>query len=153
MHDQAIIPHLCVSPAAEAIDFYKRAFGFEEIHRLPSPDGKILHCELRLGDAWFMLADEFPNMGTGSPRSPRTLNGSTVTIHINAPNVDAAFDRAVKAGARVSMPVADMFWGDRYGKLIDPFGHHWSISTHKEDVSPEEMKKRADALFKNWGKK
>ncbi len=142
-----LIPHLVVTPAAEAIEFYKKAFGFSETMRMSRPDGGVLHCRMQLGDHAIMLADEWPNMGGCS--SPKKLGGSSVTIHINTPDVDALFNQAVEAGATVTMPVADMFWGDRYGKLVDPFGHHWSIATHKEDVSPEEAKRRAAELFKN----
>ena len=139
-----IVPHLVLRGAAEAIEFYKRAFGFEEAGRLNAPDGKVLHCELRLGGWPLMLADEFPMAGC---RSPAALGGSSVTIHLDVPDVDAAFARATAAGAKVTMPPADMFWGARYGQLADPFGHHWSLSTHKEDVPFEEMKRRAAALF------
>jgi PhnB protein len=143
-----IVPHLTLDRGVEAIDFYKRAFGFEEAHRMPGPGGKIMHCELRLGESVIFLADEFPEMG-GSCRSPKTLGGSTVTIHVESPDVDAAFARATQAGATAIMPPMDMFWGDRYCKLADPFGHHWSLSTHKEDLTHEEMKKRGEAFFKN----
>jgi PhnB protein len=146
---QKIVPHLSVTPAAEAIEFYKRAFGFEEVGRLHMM-GKVGHAELRLGDMVLFLADEFPGMG-GS-QSPKTLGGTTVTIHLDSPDVDKAYDRAIKAGATALMPPADMFWGDRYGKLQDPFGHQWSIATHKEDVPPEDMQRRMDEAMKNWKK-
>ncbi len=147
----AIIPHLAVRPAAEAIGFYKRAFGFEEVIRMPGPGGQgVMHAQLRLGGNGgpvIMLADEWPGAGV---KSPASLGGSTITIHLYVPDVDAAFDRAVKAGAKADMPPADMFWGDRYAKVTDPFGHHWSLATHKEDVSADEMKRRGDEMFKNW---
>ena len=146
---QKMVPHLSVSPATEAIEFYKKAFGFEEIMRMPM-GGKIGHAELRLGDGVLFLADEYPQ---GGSKSPRTLGGTTVTIHIESPDVDKAYDRAIKAGATALMPPADMFWGDRYGTLKDPFGHQWSIATHKEDVPPAEMQRRMEEAMKNWKKK
>jgi len=133
-----ITPHLVCANAAAAIDFYKKAFGAEEQGRLTGPDGKLAHAMLRIGDSSLMLADEYPNWGSVSPN---TLKGSPVTIHLYVSNVDAAFERAVAAGATVKMPVADMFWGDRYGVLTDPFGHHWSMATHTRDVSPADMEK------------
>jgi PhnB protein len=135
---------LTVNDAARAIDFYKRAFGAEEKFRMEGPQGKIGHAELKIGDSILMLGDEMPGMGN---RAPSTLGGSPVNLFLYVNDVDAAFKRAVDAGAKVDMPLADMFWGDRYGKLTDPFGHTWSMATHKEDVAPEEMKKRADAAM------
>jgi PhnB protein len=135
---------LTVNDAARAIDFYKRAFGAEEKFRMEGPHGKIGHAELKIGDSILMLGDEMPGMGN---RAPSTLGGSPVNLFLYVNDVDAAFKRAVDAGAKVDMPLADMFWGDRYGKLTDPFGHTWSMATHKEDVAPEEMKKRADAAM------
>jgi PhnB protein len=142
----AITPHLVVKGASEAIEFYKRAFGAEEICRMPfpGPDGqvKLGHAALQVGDSRLFLADEFPEHGSVGP------NGhSPVTIHLYVTDADATFGRAVAAGARVAMPLADMFWGDRYGKLVDPFGHHWSIATHKEDLTPEQMEERMAAAF------
>jgi uncharacterized glyoxalase superfamily protein PhnB len=131
-----VTPHLVCAGAAEAIEFYKRAFGAVEIARLPGPQGKLMHAMIRIGDSVVMLVDEFPEMGGLSPKS---LKGSPVTIHLYVDNVDATVERAVKAGAKITMPVADMFWGDRYGQLVDPFGHHWSVGTHIRDVSTEEM--------------
>jgi PhnB protein len=142
----AITPHLVVKGAAEAIDFYKRALGAEELSRMPFPgkDGrmKLGHAELRIGDSRLFLADEFPEYGSVGPSG----GGSPVTIHLYVTDADAAFARAVEAGATVAMPLADMFWGDRYGKLIDPFGHHWSIAEHLEDLSPEQMRERMAAF-------
>jgi PhnB protein len=132
-----VTPHLVVKGAARAIDFYAAAFGAVEHHRMPGPDGLLGHAQLQIGDSLIFLADEFP----GSP-SPRKLKGSPVTIHLYVEDVDAVFARALRAGAKVKMPLMDMFWGDRYGQVVDPFGHAWSIATHKEDVSPEEMAKR-----------
>jgi uncharacterized glyoxalase superfamily protein PhnB len=135
---RTVTPHLVCAGAAEAIEFYKRAFGAVEIARLPGPQGKLMHAMIRIGDSVVMLVDEFPEMGGLSPKS---LKGSPVTIHLYVVNVDAIVERAVKAGAKITMPVADQFWGDRYGKLEDPFGHHWSVATHVRDVSPDEMQK------------
>ena len=136
-----ITPFMTVRDAARAIEFYKQAFGAKEKGVMKGPEGKIMHAELVIGDSIIMLADEFPEFGALSPQS---TGGSGTGLHIYIEDVDSAFDRAVKAGATVEMPVADMFWGDRYGKLRDPFGHKWSIGTHKADLSMEEMKKGMD---------
>ena len=144
-----LTPHLIVRGAAQAIEFYKKAFGAEELTRMPSPDGRtVMHAELQIGDSILFLADEFPEMGA---RSPKALGGSPVTIHLYVADVDAVFNRAIQAGATAQMPPTDMFWGDRYGKLTDPFGHVWSVATHTEDVPPEEMAKRAQAAFAQMG--
>jgi len=141
-----ITPHLVIKGAAEAIDFYKRAFGAEEISRMPfpGPDGqpKVGHAEIKIGDSKLFLADEFPDHGALGPQG-----SSPVTIHLYVTDADAAFARAAEAGATVTMPPADMFWCDRYGKLVDPFGHHWSISEHLEDPTPEQMQERMAAIF------
>lgn len=133
----ALTPHLICAGAAEAIEFYKQAFGAQELGRMPSPDGsgKLMHAMLRIGDSFLMLVDEFPQWGSVGPLA---LKGSPVTIHHYVEDVDAVFERAVAAGATPRMPVADMFWGDRYGVLTDPFGHLWAIATHVRDVSPDE---------------
>ena len=136
-----ITPFVTVRDAARAIEFYKQAFGAKEKGVMKGPEGKVMHAELVIGDSIIMLADEFPEFGSLSPQS---IGGSGTGLHIYIEDVDSAFDRAVKAGATVEMPVADMFWGDRYGKLRDPFGHKWSIGTHKADLSMEEMKKGMD---------
>ena len=138
-----VTPHLVVNGAAKAIDFYKRAFGAQELGRHPTPDGRIMHAGIKIGDSHVYLADEFPEMS--GDRAPS--NGSSVVLHLYVPDVDTAFNQAVSAGAKVKMPLANMFWGDRYGQLIDPFGHHWSLATHVEDVTPEEMRRRAEAMF------
>jgi uncharacterized glyoxalase superfamily protein PhnB len=138
---RAITPHLCVKGAAQAIEFYKKAFGAEEIYRMPGPDGRIMHAEIRIADSIVMMAEEMPEMG-GTLKSPGTLRGTSANLHIYTADCDAAFDRAVKAGATVTMPLMDMFWGDRYGMVTDPYGHVWSIATHREDVSPKEMEDR-----------
>lgn len=140
-----LIPNLRVRGAVQAIEFYKRAFGAQEIMRMAGPDGKtIMHAELKIGDSKFMLSDEFPEMGA---RSPQSLNGTPVSFYVYVEDVDAVFNRAVAAGAQVKMPVTDMFWGDRYGKLADPFGHEWELATHQQDLTPEEIRKAADAFF------
>jgi PhnB protein len=140
-----LTPHLVVNDASKAIEFYKKAFGAEEIRRVPGPDGKsLIHAELQVGDSRLLLVDEFQEMNC---RGPKSIGGSPVTIHMFVDDVDAAFDKAVEAGAEVTMPLADMFWGDRYGMLTDPFGHYWSMATHKENLTPEEVGKRAQAAF------
>lgn len=131
-----ITPHLVCTGAAQAIEFYKKAFNAEELARLPGPDGKIMHALIRIGDSMVMLVDEFPEWGSVGPKS---LKGSPVTLHLYVEDVDAFVDRAVEVGAKITMPIADMFWGDRYGQLEDPFGHHWSIATHIRDATPEEL--------------
>src|SRR4051812_15107984 len=142
----AITPHLVVKGASEAIEFYKRAFGAEELSRMPfpGPDGqmKLGHAELRIGDSRLFLADEFPEYGATGPTGK-----SPVTVHLYVTDADAAFDRAVEAGATVRMPLADMFWGDRYGLVVDPFGHSWSIAEHLEDLSTEQLQERSAAAF------
>lgn len=138
-----VSPHLVCAGAAKAIEFYKEAFGAKEMFRLNTPNGALMHASIRIGDSVVMLVDEFPGCGA---LSPKALNGSPVTIHLSVVNVDEVFDQAVKAGATVKMPVTDMFWGDRYGVLEDPFGHCWSVATHIRDVSPEEMEKAAGCM-------
>jgi uncharacterized glyoxalase superfamily protein PhnB len=144
-----VTPHLTVRGAADAIDFYTRAFGARERGRMPLPDGKtIMHAELQIGNSIVFLADEFPDMGC---RAPQTLGGATGTLHLYVRDVDRAFQRAVAAGAEVRMPVTDMFWGDRYAKVADPFGHEWGLATHKEDLSAREIGRRAEAFFSRMG--
>jgi uncharacterized glyoxalase superfamily protein PhnB len=144
-----VTPHLTVRGAAEAIDFYQRAFGARERGRMPGPDGKVvMHAELQIGNSIVFLADEFPDMGC---RAPQTLGGATGTLHIYVRDVDRAFQRAVAAGAEVRMPVTDMFWGDRYAKVADPFGHEWGLATHKENLSAREIERRAQAFFAQMG--
>jgi PhnB protein len=142
----AVTPHIILSDASGAIAFYKKAFGAEEMFRMPTPDGRrLLHASIRIGGGTIMMCDEFPEMEGG--RAPTTLGGSSTTLHLNVANADAAFGRAVDAGCTVTMPLADMFWGDRYGKLRDPYGHEWSIGQHLRDVSPAEMVKAAAEMF------
>jgi PhnB protein len=132
-----LTPYFTVRDARRAIEFYKQAFGAEERGVINGPDGKVMHAELKIGDSIIMLADEFPEFGS---LSPETVGGSSMGLHIYVDNVDQAFDRAVKAGAKVEAPVVDQFWGDRYGRLKDPFGHKWSIATHVKDMSADEMR-------------
>jgi PhnB protein len=138
-----VTPYLCCKDAAAAIEFYKKAFGATELMRMGDPSGKIGHAEIQIGDSHVMLADEFPEMGFLSPQS---VGGSPVMMHLYVEDVDAIVPKAVAAGAKVTRPVADQFYGDRGGQLQDPFGHKWYVSTHKEDVSPEELKKRIAAM-------
>jgi PhnB protein len=136
-----LTPHLTVRNAEQALEFYKKAFGAEVLHLAHMPDGKVMHASLSIGDSMLMLNDEFPDHEALSPLS---TGGSAVTIHIYTDNVDAAFNRAVSAGAQVKMPLADQFWGDRYGVVTDPFGHKWSLGAHIKDMSPEEMQREMD---------
>ena len=139
----SVTPYLTVTDSARAIDFYKRAFGAEELYRVDGPDGKVAHAEIRIGDSIVMLSDEMP----GWSRSPQSLGGTPVNIFLYVKDVDGVFNRAVVAGAKVAMPVSDMFWGDRYGQVTDPFGHSWSLATHKEDVPLEELRERTKAAM------
>ncbi len=132
----SLTPHLVCANAVQAIDFYKQAFGAVEAMKLLAPNGQLVHAGLRIGDSMLMLAEECPQWGSLGPKS---LNGSPVVIHLMVPDVDATVAQAVAAGATITMPVADMFWGDRYGQLLDPFGHRWSIATHLRDMTPDEI--------------
>lgn len=138
-----VSPYLVVDGAAQAIDFYTQVLGAGERMRMGGPDGKIGHAELQFGDSVVMLADEYPDMGYVGPK---TVGGTPVTIGVYVEDVDKTFDAAVKAGAKALRPVEDQFYGDRSGQIEDPFGHRWSISTHVEDVPPDEMQKRAAAM-------
>ena len=138
----SITPYLSVKGAADAIEYYKKAFGAEELFRMAAPDGKIGHAEMKIGDSPFMLADEFPEMGFVSPN---TLGGSPVGMMIYVPDVDTVYKESLAAGGQEVKPLQDQFYGDRSGTLKDPFGHVWTIATHKEDVPEEELKKRAAA--------
>jgi len=133
----SLTPHLVCDDAAAAMEFYKAAFGAVELVRLPGPNGKLMHGSVRIGDSTLMLVDEAPEWGTLGPKS---LKGSPVTVHLYVIAVDVTVAQAVAAGAKVTMPVADMFWGDRYGMLEDPFGHRWSVATHVRDTTHEEMR-------------
>ena len=140
-----LTPHLVCAGAAAAIDFYRDAFGAIEMARIPGPDGTLMHAMVRIGDSPLMLVDAMPQWGL---LGPDALKGSPVTIHMYVTDVDATVERAVAAGAKVVMPVADQFWGDRYGKLEDPFGHQWSVATHVRDLSADEMR---EAMAKMGG--
>ena len=144
----SITPYLMFSGAAKALDYYKKVFGATEIMRMEAPDGKIGHAEIRIGDSVIMLADEAPEM---KALSPKTVGGTPVGLMLYVENVDDVFDRAVAAGGKAIQPLEDKFYGDRSGTLVDPFGHMWMLATHKEDVSPEEMERRAQAAMKDRG--
>jgi PhnB protein len=139
-----VTPSLFVAGAAKAIDFYKKALGAEEVMRFPSPDGKIMHAEIRIGDSTIMLGDEMAEYGG---RGPKSLGGTPVGFFVYRENVDAAWKRAVDAGAREIMPLEDQFWGDRAGCIEDPFGHRWWLAQHVQDLTPEEIKKAAESHF------
>jgi len=139
-----VTPHLVCAGAADAIEFYKKAFGASEMFRLPDPQGKLMHACIRIGDSMVMLVDEFPDCGSLGPKS---LKGSPVTIHLYVEDADATFERAVGVGAKVTMPLENTFWGDRYGVLEDPFGHQWSVATHVRDMTPEEIQQAAQKMF------
>jgi PhnB protein len=138
----SLTPYLVCKGAAKAIAFYAKAFGAQETVRMPGPDGSIMHAEVKIGNSMLMLSDENKERGQLSPES---IGGTACSIMLYAEDVDEVFKRAVAAGAKVEMPPVDMFWGDRMGNIVDPFGHKWAIATHKEDVSPEEMEKRMAA--------
>jgi uncharacterized glyoxalase superfamily protein PhnB len=140
-----LTPYLTVRDAVRAIQFYKDAFGAEEIGVMKGPDGKVMHAEVRIGDSLVMLADESPQFGALSPLS---IGGSGMGLHVYVEDVDSAFDRVIKAGGTVEMPVTDMFWGDRYGKLTDPFGHKWSIATRKRNMTSEEIEEGQKEFMK-----
>lgn len=138
---QTVTPHLILKNVAGAIEFYKKVFGAQELYRMPMPNGRIMHACIQIGDSRIMFADEMPDRSCGVA-SPESLKGCHATMHIYVPNVGEVFKRAVDAGAKAQMPPQDMFWGDRYGRIVDPFGQSWSIATHIEDITPEEMTKR-----------
>ena len=142
----SITPHLIIKGASDAIEFYKKAFGAQEVYRMPFPgqDGviRLIHAQLQIGDSKLFLADEFPEMGSVGPGE-----GSPVTIHLYVTDADATFANAVEAGAKIKLPLMDAFWGDRYGQLVDPFGHHWSIAEQLESLSPDQMTERMAAAF------
>jgi PhnB protein len=140
----SVTPYLFIKGAASAIEFYKSVFGATEIMRMTGPDGKVGHSEIKIGDSTIMLADENPQAGA---RSPQTIGGTAVSMHVYVPNVDGVVQKAVDGGAKLARPVKDQFYGDRSGTLIDPFGHMWNVATHIEDVTPEEIEKRAAAAM------
>jgi PhnB protein len=139
-----VTPSLVFNDAARAIEFYKAVFGAKELMRFPGPGGKIMHAELEIGDSRLMLCDEFPERGV---RSPQTIGGSPVSFYVYVKDADAIFNKAIAAGAKETQPLTDMFYGDRAGCVTDPFGHIWYISMHKEDVSAEELQRRAAAMM------
>lgn len=141
----SVTPYLIIKGASRAIDFYKKAFGATEVMRFPGPNNTVAHAEIKIGDSHVMLADE----GQGNYRGPEALGGSPVSLMVYVEDVDKVFDRAVSNGAKATRPVADQFYGDRVGTLVDPFGHIWSLGTHVEDVSMEEMQKRMAAMAKS----
>ena len=141
-----ITAHLIVDGGDKALEFYKNAFGAKILGVYHTPDGKVMHAEMQIGDSRVMLADAFPMPGCGSPK---TLGGTPVVLNLYVDNVDPLFDQAVNAGAKVTMPLANQFWGDRYGQVEDPFGHKWALGQHIEDIAPEEMERRAREAFKH----
>ena len=143
-------PYLIINGAADAIEFYKKAFGATELMRMPAPGGKIGHAEIKIGDSPIMLADEHSEMGY---KSPQTLGGSPVSIMIYVEDVDTVFNQAIAAGATAKMPLMDQFWGDRYGTIVDPYGFRWSLATHTRDMSPEEMERAQDEMMKQMAQK
>jgi PhnB protein len=142
----AVTPHLVIAGAGKALDFYVRVFGATEDYRLAGPDGKVAHAQIRIGGAPIMLGEEAPDWGAFSPKS---LKGSPVAIHLYVDDVDGFMAKAEKGGAKITSPAADMFWGDRYGKLEDPFGHRWSVATFVREVGPEEMDKAMKEMMKD----
>lgn len=138
-----LTPNITVHDAASALDFYQKAFGAEEIMRMPGPGGKIMHAEVRIGDSQLMLADEMPEMGN---KGPKSYGGTPVTFYVYVNDVDASWKRALGAGAKETLPLGDMFWGDRTGQVEDPFGHRWTLAQHVKDVSPDEMKAGHEAF-------
>jgi uncharacterized glyoxalase superfamily protein PhnB len=145
---EGLIPHLVCSPAADAMEFYKKAFDAVEVSRAPSPDGqRLMHAAIRIGDCLVFLVDDFPEFCGGKSSTPTALGGTPVTIHRFVKDCDAAIAKAEKAGATVMMPAADMFWGDRYGVVVDPFGHNWSLATHQKDLTPDEIAKAMEEAF------
>jgi len=141
----SVTPYLTIKGAAQALDFYKKVFNAKELRRMDMPGGKIGHAELEIGDSMIMLADESPEMGN---KSPQSVGGTPVTVHLYIEDVDEVVNRAVAAGATLKKPVQNQFYGDRSGTLVDPFGHMWHVSTHIEDMSAEEMQRRSEALMK-----
>jgi uncharacterized glyoxalase superfamily protein PhnB len=140
----SVTPSLVVSNAAEAIEFYKKAFNANEIYKFPTPDGKILHAMIQIGDSFVMMSDEFPTMGM---KSPITIGGTAVTLHLYVEDSDKIFKQAVDAGAVITMPIMDSFWGDRFGTVMDPYGHSWAIATHKIDMTPDGLRKAGEEYF------
>jgi len=145
----SVTPSLIQKNSKEAIEFYKKAFDAEEIYQFPTPDGRTLHAMIKIGDSIVMMADEFPTMGT---RSPNSIGGTPVTLHLYVENADKVFDQAIRAGGVALVPLMDAFWGDRFGVIMDPFGHSWAIATHKIDMTSEGLKKAAEEYFESLSK-
>jgi PhnB protein len=143
-----LTPYLAVDDASKAIEFYKRAFGATERVRMPTEDGKVAHAELEIGDSLIMLSDQFPQ---ATVKPPKEIGGTSSGVFMYTENVDETVQQAVDAGGTITMPVEDMFWGDRFGKVTDPFGHEWQIATHVEDLTEEEIQKRASAAMASMG--
>ena len=141
---RTVTPYLTIKDAARAIEFYRKAFGAQVLINMTGPEGKLMHAEIKIGDSIVMLSDECPEMGS---KSPDSLKGTPTMLYLYVDNVDAFFDKAVKAGAKVERKVEDQFYGDRSGTLLDPFGHRWGVATHVEDVSPDELQRRQEKLF------
>ena len=144
-----VTPGLTVRDGAKAIEFYERAFGAQQVFRMDKPDGRLMHAELQIGNSRIMLGEEYPEIGCQSPES---LKGTPVSFYLYVADADAAFAQAVAAGAKAVKPVSDMFWGDRQGEVSDPFGHRWSLATHKEDLTPEQIGQRAQEFFASFPK-
>ena len=142
----SVTPHLVIKDCANALEFYKKALDANEVYRSKMPDGRIMHAMIQVGDSFVMMADEFPDMGAVGPS---TLGGTSTALHIYTDDADKLFTQAVEAGATPIMPLNDMFWGDRYGQIQDPYGHRWAIAKHIKDVTPEEMEKAAKEFFAN----
>jgi uncharacterized glyoxalase superfamily protein PhnB len=142
-----VIPHLVCGGCAEALEFYKKAFGAEEVHRMPGPDGRLMHAAMRVGNSFIFLADDYPEYNGGQSQSPLGLKGTPVTLHRYVADCDAAIKQALDAGATVLMPAEDMFWGDRYGIVTDPYGHRWAFATHIKDLTVDEMMAAANEAF------
>ena len=144
---EGLIPHLVCSNCIEAIEFYKQAFDAEEICAMPAPDGRTMHAEIKIGGQHVFLADDFPEYCGGKSQTPQALGGTPVTIHRYVADCDAVIQRAAEAGATIKMPPMDMFWGDRYGAVTDPYGHRWGLATHVKDMSKKQMMKAAQDFF------
>ena len=142
-------PSLVVSDSKGAIEFYKKAFDAHEIYQMPTPDGKVMHAMVQIGDSFVMMSDEFPDMGS---KSPTMLGGTAGTIYLYVEDADKIFNQAVQAGGKVTMPIMDAFWGDRFGTITDPYGHSWAIATHQKDMTPEEMRTAAEGYFASMAK-
>jgi PhnB protein len=147
MGKEGLIPHIICTPCSDALDFYQKAVGAEDIQKMPGPDGRLMHASMRIGKSYVFLADDFPEYCGGKANAPTALGGTPFNFHLYVADCDAAIKRAVAAGATVEMPAEDMFWGDRYGIVRDPFGHKWAFATHIKDMTPAEMMEASKAMF------